>query len=225
MPSLGQLDEAVRAFMTEYPEHTVTRGRRRHLRPSHRRVRGAGVRGGRDRRRRARVAAGRRDRPRRRVRAADRRQGRRDRAVERLVPGVPRRVRLAVRRGPPHRRQAGARHRLGLRAAHPGARADQPPGARAARRRTEPGRAAGARRRPPVVRRRRPRLPCLCRRRRPPASGRLRRSRAAPAAVDQKGKKAEALNPLLPFVEFVAHHPVGSPVEPPSSRSRRTART
>ena len=28
-----------------------------------------------------------------------------------------------------------------------------------------------------------------------------------------RGKKSEALNPLLPFVEFVAHHPVGSPVD------------
>ncbi len=43
---------------------------------------------------------------------------------------------------------------------------------------------------------------------------------AAPAAaakpstaVDQKRKTADALNPLLPFVEFVAHHPVGSPVD------------
>ena len=33
------------------------------------------------------------------------------------------------------------------------------------------------------------------------------------AAVDQKRKATESLNPLLPFVEFVAHHPVGSPVD------------
>jgi hypothetical protein len=33
------------------------------------------------------------------------------------------------------------------------------------------------------------------------------------APVDQKRKAADALNPLLPFVEFVAHHPVGSSVE------------
>ena len=33
------------------------------------------------------------------------------------------------------------------------------------------------------------------------------------APVDQKRKAADALNPLLPFVEFVAHHPVGSTVE------------
>jgi ribosomal protein S1 len=31
--------------------------------------------------------------------------------------------------------------------------------------------------------------------------------------VDQKRKSADALNPLLAFVEFVAHHPVGSPVD------------
>lgn len=37
---------------------------------------------------------------------------------------------------------------------------------------------------------------------------------AKPAAsVDQKRKSADALNPLLAFVEFVAHHPVGSPVD------------
>ncbi len=33
------------------------------------------------------------------------------------------------------------------------------------------------------------------------------------ASVDQKRKSADALNPLLAFVEFVAHHPVGSPVD------------
>ncbi|HTN80127.1 MAG TPA: hypothetical protein VMK16_10675 [Acidimicrobiales bacterium] len=33
------------------------------------------------------------------------------------------------------------------------------------------------------------------------------------AAVDQKRKPADALNPLLPFVEFVAHHPVGSSID------------
>ncbi len=32
-------------------------------------------------------------------------------------------------------------------------------------------------------------------------------------AVDQKRRAADELNPLLPFVEFVAHHPVGSPVD------------
>jgi hypothetical protein len=37
---------------------------------------------------------------------------------------------------------------------------------------------------------------------------------AKPAASgDQKRKSADALNPLLAFVEFVAHHPVGSPVD------------
>ena len=84
-------------------------------------------------RRRARHPAGRRDRARRRVRAADRRPGRRRRPLERLVPGVPRRVRVAVRRGAPDRRQAGAPRRLGVRAAQPGAAAHQPP--RGARRR------------------------------------------------------------------------------------------
>ena len=33
------------------------------------------------------------------------------------------------------------------------------------------------------------------------------------ASVDQKRKSADALNPLLAFVEFVADHPVGSPVD------------
>jgi hypothetical protein len=47
----------------------------------------------------------------------------------------------------------------------------------------------------------------------PPSKRKAAEEPAAPAAVDQKGKKSEALNPLLPFVEFVAHHPVGSPVD------------
>ena len=47
----------------------------------------------------------------------------------------------------------------------------------------------------------------------PPSKRKAAEEPTAPAAVDQKGKKSEALNPLLPFVEFVAHHPVGSPVD------------
>ncbi len=35
----------------------------------------------------------------------------------------------------------------------------------------------------------------------------------AAASTEQKRKSADALNPLLPFVEFVAHHPVGSPID------------
>jgi hypothetical protein len=54
----------------------------------------------------------------------------------------------------------------------------------------------------------------------PPTRRKAADAEAAPAAsakpaasVDQKRKAQDALNPLLPFVEFVAHHPVGSPVD------------
>ena len=47
---------------------------------------------------------------------------------QRLVPGVPRRLPVAVRRGPADRRQAGAVRRLGVRRAPPGEGPDQPQG-------------------------------------------------------------------------------------------------
>ena len=72
--------------------------------------------------RRDHLAAGRRHRSRRRLRVAHRRADRRDRPVQRLVPGVPRGAPLALRRRPADRRQAGARRGLDLHAApaHPG---------------------------------------------------------------------------------------------------------
>jgi hypothetical protein len=51
----------------------------------------------------------------------------------------------------------------------------------------------------------------------PPGRRKAESAAGAPAkptaSVDQKRKSADALNPLLAFVEFVAHHPVGSPVD------------
>ena len=64
----------------------------------------------------------------------------RDDPLERLLPGVPRRVHVAVRRGPPDRRQAGAARRLGVRRSAAGARPGQPQGDAEAKRK-----AAGAR--------------------------------------------------------------------------------
>ena len=184
--------------------------------------------------------AGRRHRPRRRVRAADRRQGRRDGAVERLLPGVPRRVRLAVRRGPPDRRQAGARRRLGVRVAHAGrAGPSQPPG--------EAGRQAERRRRRPTterprartkaasrrVHRRRSRLPMPRPRSRAASPGKRRgaagRRPAGAAAVDRKrggGLGAPSTERSLPFLEFVAQPPVGlAPSMATVDGSRRTGLT
>ncbi len=125
-PSLKQLDEAVSAFMAENPDHTVTVVVDATFGHRIDKAEVVGVRRC-DRRQRARVAARRSHRPRRCVRAADRRQGRCDGAVERQLPGVPRRVRLAVRRGTADGRQAGPAHRMGVRAPQPGPRADQPP--------------------------------------------------------------------------------------------------
>ena len=48
---------------------------------------------------------------------------------QRLVPGVPRQLPVAVRRGPPHRRQAGAQRRLGVRRPAAGQGRRQPQGA------------------------------------------------------------------------------------------------
>ena len=125
LPSLRQLDEAVRAFLTEHPADQLTVvvdatfGHRIDA------VRARRLRRGRPRGR-ARQPAGRRHRPRRRLRPADRGQGRRRHPVQRLVPGVPRAVPVAVRRRPPDRRQAGSRARLGVRAAHTRAGPGQP---------------------------------------------------------------------------------------------------
>ena len=109
------------------PRFGGDRRRRRHLRTSHRRVGEGRVRGS-DPRRRARHPTRRCHRSRRCVRAADRRQGVGDGALERLLPGVPRDLRLAVRRRAPHRRQAGAQRGLGVRDAGPGAGSDQSAG-------------------------------------------------------------------------------------------------
>ena len=75
---------------------------------------------------RGHLAAGRCDRSRRRVPPADRRPRRRGRAVERLVPGVPRQYDVAVRPGSARRRQARAPRRLGVHEPLAGARAAQP---------------------------------------------------------------------------------------------------
>ena len=76
LPSLAQLDEAIRAFLEEYPRlHHLRchRGRRRHLRPPDRPVRGARLRPGGGARRDGHPA-GRGHRPGRRVHPAHRRE-------------------------------------------------------------------------------------------------------------------------------------------------------
>ena len=205
LPSLKQLDEAVRAFLAENPtEHVTvivdaTFGHRIDA------VRARRVRGGHPRRR-AHHPTGRRHRPGRQVRPADRRPRRRRHPLQRLLPGVPRRVHVALRRGSPHRRQAGARRRLGLPAAHAGAGPGQPAvGAR--------GQSAG---------RRAPRAGGDSGREPARAAGGARRVDDAPsvdAAVKRRRRRAAAthrshpINDPLPFIEFVANHPVGSHVD------------
>ena len=125
MPSLKQLNDAVMAYIEDHPDDVITVvvdatfGHR--IDPSG----GAGVRrrGGEQR---ARVAPGRRHRAGRRLRAHHRQQGQRRHPLERLLPGVPRRVPVAVRRRPPVRRQARPPRGLGVRAPGAGARPDQP---------------------------------------------------------------------------------------------------
>ena len=139
---------------------------RRLLRPPDRPRRGTPVRGG-HRARRDGDAPRRRRRPGRRLHPPDRREVGRTGALQRLVPGVPRRATVALRTRPPHRRQAGARGRLGVHPPHAGPRPPQPVGhgpvqARGQggrghhdggrgrdRDRRRHGRAAGAYRRPP----------------------------------------------------------------------------
>ena len=114
LPSLAQLSEAVMSFMEEHPERSHHRRRRCDLRAPHRQE-GSGRVRGRHLEQRTRRPAGRSDRSRRCVRPVDRPEGECVDPVERLVPGVPRRLRVAVRRGPADRRQAGAARRLGVR--------------------------------------------------------------------------------------------------------------
>ncbi len=120
-PSLKQLDEAVRAYACRGPglEHH-RRGRRDLRAPGLRRRARGGARG--HAQRGDHLPAGGRHRPRGRVRAADRRADRCHRAVQRLLPGVPRGAPLALRRRAADRRQAGARRGVDLHApaAHPG---------------------------------------------------------------------------------------------------------
>ena len=126
-PSLEQLNEAVLAFMDENPDVSITVvvdatfGHR----IDKKEVEGVRRSG---RQQRTRDAPAGRDRTRRRVRAVDRQQGQCRRALQRLLPGVPRRVRLAVRRGSPHRWQAGAARRLGVRRPDAGPGPEEPPG-------------------------------------------------------------------------------------------------
>ena len=132
-----------RARLPEGPIVRQRRGRgRRDLRPPHRRGRARGLRRGRPRRRAAHASRW-RGRSRRCVRPADRRAVRRDRSVERLVPGVPRLPRVALRRGSALGRQAGAGRGLGLRGPHPGAR----PGESSGDALREEGQGTGSRRR------------------------------------------------------------------------------
>ena len=98
---------------------------RRHVRSPHRQEGGVGLRRG-GREQRTGHSAGRSDRPRRRVRAVDRPQGEGGRALERLVPGVPWRVRVALRRRSSDRWQAGAACRLGVRRPNTGPRPEEP---------------------------------------------------------------------------------------------------
>ena len=146
MPSLVQLNDAVMAFREEFPDAVVTVvvdatfGHRIDKKE-------AAEFDARCRPQRARRPAGRRHRARRRLRVEHRQQGRRQDPEQRLVPGVPRRLPVAVRRGPPDRWQAGAVRRVGVRRAPSREGPDQPQvaarGAHRSRRRAEAGAATG----------------------------------------------------------------------------------
>ena len=223
------------------PRHRGDGRRRRHVRPPDRPLRGGRVRGGRGRQR-GRVAARGRHRPRRRVPAPHRRQDRRDRAVQRLVPGVPRRARLALRRGPADRRQAGARGRLDLHAADAGAWADQPPRHRRREARRK-GRSASSAPRAAAASAKQVTAAINAQRggaapkigdslavapepakaaRRSSSSSSKRKAAAAPAPAAHRAPgpgrnrrstgTREPANQPLPFIEFVGSHPVGSAV-------------
>jgi hypothetical protein len=169
----------------------------------------------------------------------DRRPGQGRHPVERLVPGVPRRLRVAVRRRPSHRRQAGPARRLGVREAPPGARTEEPQGharlrSRAGvRRRVEPlavddgssrrgrGRTTGAVTGQGRARRRVSR--CRCRRSRPPGRSSVDPSTGGERIGDDPrpteagrapapASSSSVVNELMPFLEFVEHHPVGTSV-------------
>ena len=105
MPSLKQLDEAVRAFMAEHSDHTVTVVVDATFGHRIDKSEVAAFEEAIDANELVRPPAGAIGRGDAFV-LADRRQGRRDGLVERLVPGVPRRVRVAVRRRAADGRQA-----------------------------------------------------------------------------------------------------------------------
>ena len=168
MPSLAQLNEAVNSYIADHPGVTVTVVVDATFGHRIAHVGGQGVRR-RDRQQRARRSAGRRDRPWRCVRAEHRQEGQGDDPVERLVPGVPRRARLAVRRRPTDRRQARAARRVGLGRPQPGAGTDQPQGRRGPRSPRGPQRGCGRRAPRPIVNR-------------PPGAGRRRRASKEAAA-------------------------------------------
>ena len=121
----AQLDEAVRQFQAEFPGDEVivvvdaTFGHR--IDPSERKAFDEAVA-------HAELVSppGRRRRPRRRLPPPGGRAGRRAGAVERLLPGVPRRAPLALRGGAADRREAGARRGVDLHAPQPGARGAEP---------------------------------------------------------------------------------------------------
>ena len=127
--------------------HHDHRGGRRDVRPPDRQAGSARVRSGHFEQR-TRRPAGRSDRARRRVRAVDRPEGRCVDPVERLLPGVPCRLRVAVRRRPPDRWQARPARRLGVRESLAGTRPGEPQGhpGRQAARRNEARRSEGGRR-------------------------------------------------------------------------------
>ena len=208
----AQLNDAVMAFREEYPDAVVTVvvdatfGHRIDKKEA------AEFDAGR-RPQRARRPAGRRHRPRRRLRAEHRQQGRRPHPQQRLVPGVPRRLPVAVRRGPADRRQAGAVRRLGVRRAAAGEGPGEPQvAARGAQRRpTEPKpvrRSASKEASQPMPV---PTAPPPGVARRGSAASRDRAGRAAPRRRRRRRRRGRSTT-LLPFLDFVEHHPVGSSV-------------
>ena len=157
----------------------------------------------------------------------------RHRAVQRLLPGVPRRARVAVRQGPADRRQAGARRRVDLHAPLAGAGPPQPPpgppprGA-APRRPSQPGGGGGGGGRPAAAAKaRRPSGPSWWRRRsrwrsKRRSSPTRRRPVAAAAAVGARRRP-------IPSTRRWRSSPLWPSTRPDrrsrarSTRSRRTA--
>ena len=169
-----QLDEAVRPSSRSTPTPRSSSSSTPPSSTASRR-RARAVQAGRARRR-DRHAAGRRDRTRRRVHLEDREARGRGRAVERLVPGVPRRAPVALRGGPAHRRQARAGRRLDLHRAEPGPGSQVEGGHEEGRSRGQgrPGRA------PPPTPTRRPRRPLRPELARPRSAPRAAPSRSRP---------------------------------------------